>query len=166
MGYESNSPKGLFIEQWFCLINHQIKFLSNQIDMCIKYNRIIFRKPINLLVPPPISRERGGGGAPPSVETSPAPFGDWIWGGASWNPWFLTGFSEAESSFSILIQPNLKYKTKWRVKAVFAIGLHKKDIYLLKIIQAYLGVGKITKHSGFFSISSRLSFINYFLNFT
>ena len=68
-------------------------------------------------------------------------------GGASWNPWFLTGFSEAESSFSILIQPNLKYKTKWRVKAVFAIGLHKKDIYLLKIIQACWGVGKITKHS-------------------
>ena len=66
--------------------------------------------------------------------------------GGSLNPWFLTGFSDAESSFSILIQPNLKYKTKWRVKAVFAIGLHKKDIYLLKIIQAYLGVGKITKH--------------------
>ena len=29
MGYESNSPKGLFIEQIVSLINHQIKFLSN-----------------------------------------------------------------------------------------------------------------------------------------
>ena len=29
MGYESNSPKGLFIEQKVSLINHQIKFLSN-----------------------------------------------------------------------------------------------------------------------------------------
>ena len=28
MGYESNSPKGLFIEQ-ISLINHQVKFLSN-----------------------------------------------------------------------------------------------------------------------------------------
>ena len=114
MGYESNIPKGIFIEQRESLISPQVKFLSNQINMCRKYNTIISPKPI-------IS--------------------------SSLNPWFLTGFSDAESSFSILIQPNVKYKTKWRVKAVFAIGLHKKDIYLLKIIQAYLGVGKITKHS-------------------
>ena len=115
MGYESNiPPKGIFLEQRESFRSHQVKFLSNQIDMCRKYNTIISRKPI-------IS--------------------------SSLNPWFLTGFSDAESSFSILIQPNVKYKTKWRVKAVFAIGLHKKDIYLLKIIQAYLGVGKITKHS-------------------
>ena len=67
MGYKSNSPKGLFIEQRVSLINHQIKFLSNQIDMCIKYNTIISPKPI-------IS--------------------------SSLNPWFLTGFSEADSSFS------------------------------------------------------------------
>ena len=65
MGYESNSPKGLFIEQIGSLINHQVKFLSNQIDMCRKYNTIIFRKPINLLVPSPLSQERGGGGALP-----------------------------------------------------------------------------------------------------
>ena len=128
MGYESNSPKGLFIEQRVSLINHQIKFLSNQIDMCRKYNTIISRKPI-------ISSTPFGGCLKESKSVK-----------TSLNPWFLTGFSDAESSFSILIQPNLKYKTKWRVKAVFAIGLHKKDIYLLKIIQAYLGVGKITKH--------------------
>jgi hypothetical protein len=35
------------------------------------------------------------------------------------NPWFLTGFTDAECSFSILIQYNVKYKTHWRVKAVF-----------------------------------------------
>ena len=64
----------------------------------------------------------------------------------SLDPWFLTGFSDAESSFSILIQANRKYKTKWRIKAIFAIGLHKKDIDLLEKIQAYWGVGKIHKH--------------------
>ena len=41
MGYESNSPKGLFIVQLFCLINHQIKFLSNQINILIKYSTTI-----------------------------------------------------------------------------------------------------------------------------
>ena len=62
------------------------------------------------------------------------------------NPWFITGFSDAESSFSILIQANSQYTTGWRIKPVFAIGLHKKDLELLKSIQSYLGVGKIHVH--------------------
>lgn len=49
------------------------------------------------------------------------------------NPWFITGFSDAESSFSILIQHNDKYKTNWRIKLIFAIGLHKKDINLYSL---------------------------------
>jgi len=56
----------------------------------------------------------------------------------------FTGF--AEGSFSILIQHNVKYQTNWRVKAIFAIGLHKKDIAILEEIQSTLGVGKIHKH--------------------
>ena len=108
-GYESNSPKedGLFIEQLVSLINHQIKFLSNQIDMCRKYNTIIFRKPINLLVsrskkklnyyynliflnseetsspelvPSPPYLKREGEEPCPSGETSPAPpLGGVVW---------------------------------------------------------------------------------------
>jgi hypothetical protein len=61
-------------------------------------------------------------------------------------PWFLTGFADAECSLSILIQANSKYATGWRIKPVFAIGLHKKDIELLKNIQSSLGVGKIHIH--------------------
>lgn len=62
------------------------------------------------------------------------------------NPWFFTGFSDAEGSFSILVQHNIKYNTNWRVKAIFAIGLHKKDKSILEKIQLMLGVGKIHKH--------------------
>jgi hypothetical protein len=62
------------------------------------------------------------------------------------NPWFVTGFSDAESSFSILIQANSKYTTGWRIKPIFAIGLHKKDFELLENLQFYLGVGKIHTH--------------------
>lgn len=61
-------------------------------------------------------------------------------------PWFITGFSDAEACFSILIQYNVKYKTNYRVKAIFSIGLHKKDIGLLEEIQSTLGVGKIHIH--------------------
>ena len=62
------------------------------------------------------------------------------------NSWFITGFSDAEGSFSILIQSNNNYKTNWRIKAIFAIALHKKDSKLLENIQSYLGVGKLHKH--------------------
>jgi hypothetical protein len=61
------------------------------------------------------------------------------------NQWFITGFSDAEGCFTIKIQPNAKLKTKWRVRPVFSITLHLKDLSLLKAIQNTLGVGKINK---------------------
>jgi len=62
------------------------------------------------------------------------------------DPWFLTGFSDAEGTFSVLIQHNKNYATNWRVKAIFAIGLHTKDIALLEAIKSFWGVGNIHKH--------------------
>ncbi len=61
------------------------------------------------------------------------------------NPWFITGFADAESSFGIFIQSSAERKTKWRVKAVFAIGLNKKDLAILQSIQFTFGVGKLYK---------------------
>ena len=61
------------------------------------------------------------------------------------NPWFITGFSDAEGCFTIKVQPNAKLKTKWRVRPVFSITLHFKDLSLLEVIQKILGVGKISK---------------------
>ena len=87
------------------------------------------------------------------------------------NSWFITGFADAECSFSILIQSNSKYVTGWRVKPVFAIGLHKKDLDLLKSIQTYLSVGKIHIH-GKDSIQFRIDsikelkvIINHFMEY-
>jgi hypothetical protein len=64
------------------------------------------------------------------------------------NPWFLTGFADAEGCFTIKIQQNVKLKTKWRVRPVFSITLNSKDLFLLEAIQQYLGVGKIRKCGG------------------
>lgn len=62
------------------------------------------------------------------------------------SPWFITGFADAECSFSILIQANSKYATGWRIKPIFAIGLHIKDIEILKMIKSSLGIGNIHTH--------------------
>jgi hypothetical protein len=60
------------------------------------------------------------------------------------NPWFFTGFCDAESSFSILVQPNNDLKTKWRVRAIFSITLHVKDKVILEDIKNFFGVGTIS----------------------
>lgn len=54
------------------------------------------------------------------------------------NHWFVTGFADAESTFNILVQPRSDSTTKWRVKAIFAIGLNKKDIVILENIKTFL----------------------------
>jgi len=59
------------------------------------------------------------------------------------NPWFLTGFSDGESNFTVRIVKSNSVKVGWVVQPVFQIGLHKKDLNLLKKIQSFWGVGEI-----------------------
>jgi len=59
------------------------------------------------------------------------------------DPWYITGFSDGESNFTVRIFKSNTVKVGWAVQPVFQIGLHKKDLDLLKKIQAFLGVGEI-----------------------
>lgn len=59
------------------------------------------------------------------------------------DPWFITGFSDAECCFSIGITKNKNLINKWRIRANFSIILHKKDLLLLESLKSTLGVGKI-----------------------
>jgi hypothetical protein len=61
------------------------------------------------------------------------------------NPWFFSGFTDAEGCFSIGIRPDAKLKIKWRVLPVFIIKLHKKDLSILEDIKNTLHIGKIRK---------------------
>ena len=61
------------------------------------------------------------------------------------NPWFVTGFADAESCFALSVIKNNKMKAGWHVKLSFQIGLHQKDHALLEQIKTYLGVGNIYK---------------------
>jgi hypothetical protein len=63
------------------------------------------------------------------------------------NPWFLTGFTDAEGSFSINISPDNRSNLNWAVQAVFTINLHKKDFGNLEAIKNTLGVGNINFRS-------------------
>jgi hypothetical protein len=61
------------------------------------------------------------------------------------NPWFITGFTDAEGCFSIAIKTDVRSKLKWRVSPLFVIKLHIKDFAILELIQNTLKVGKIRK---------------------
>lgn len=50
-----------------------------------------------------------------------------------------------EFCFSVTVSTNPRYKRGCRVKAVFHIGLHIRDLALLEKIQLLFGAGKITK---------------------
>jgi len=62
------------------------------------------------------------------------------------NPRFVTGISDAESSFRIMIRKNNSLKVGWRVAAYFQISMYNKDRVLLELIQSFFGgVGNINQ---------------------
>jgi hypothetical protein len=63
-------------------------------------------------------------------------------------PWFLTGFTDTEGSFSIIIDKNNKRKLGWRIQTKFQIGLDKRDLSILLQLQQFLGgIGSIYTYS-------------------
>ena len=68
---------------------------------------------------------------------------------SSLNPWFTTGFVDGEGSFILKVSKAPRYRTGWRVEAIFIIGIHQKDLPLLEEIKASLGdIGRITFKRG------------------
>ena|SRR2546429_3358549 len=58
------------------------------------------------------------------------------------HPWFITGFTDAEGTFTIVLDKNNHRTLGWRVQAKFQISLHKRDLEILKKIQQiFNGIG-------------------------
>lgn len=55
-------------------------------------------------------------------------------------------FFIAEGCFLVIVRKSPKSKLGWQIEANFTINLHTRDLYLLKLIQAYFeGTGRICK---------------------
>ena len=70
------------------------------------------------------------------------------------NPWFVTGFTDAEGCFEVYLYLVNKPQNstdpsgaKWKIILRFEIHLHEKDKQLLEQIKNFFGVGSIT-HNG------------------
>ena len=87
------------------------------------------------------------------------------------NPWFITGFTDAEGCFTIFTSKSNNYHSGWEVKVSYQINLHKKDLFLLEQIQNYFGVGSISKQGESTyqyrvqSIKDMVSIIKHFDNY-
>ena len=76
---------------------------------------------------------------------------------SSLNPWFITGFTDGDGSFTVSIAKK-KTGIGWKVQPAFSIGLDPKDLPLLKEIKAFFNVGDIYKASNgvvHYSVGSR-----------
>ena len=86
-------------------------------------------------------------------------------GSFSLNPWFVTGFTDGDGSFSVSIAKK-KSGTGWKIQPFFTIGLDKKDLDLLVQIKAFFKVGKIyTSKRGvvYYTVGSTKDLIKYIL---
>lgn len=61
------------------------------------------------------------------------------------NPNWITGFCDAESSFSIRVGKDQSRFKSLRIPPIFSIELHEKDYNLLKEIKNFFVVGTIIK---------------------
>jgi hypothetical protein len=57
------------------------------------------------------------------------------------NPFWLTGFTDAEGCFSVILTK--RSNLSWRVMVSFEINLHIKDIAILNLIKDFFGVGSV-----------------------
>ncbi len=58
---------------------------------------------------------------------------------------WVTGFTDAEGTFSISIVKNKTYKLGWQAQLSFKIGLHEKDKFILEQIKKFFETGIISK---------------------
>lgn len=83
----------------------------------------------------------------------------------SLNPWFVTGFTDAEGSFRIILRKNTELNVGWSVGPVFQIKLHTRDLPLLESLQSFFGgkgiISKDGKNAVVFRISSRKQICNF-----
>lgn len=59
------------------------------------------------------------------------------------DPWFITGFTDAEASFLVVFQKSSKAKNGFFISTRFKISLHVRDVEILEQFKAYFGVGSL-----------------------
>lgn len=80
------------------------------------------------------------------------------------HPYWVTGFADAESSFSLKVSKKSTSKISWHIIPEFRIELHSRDILLLRKIHSFFSVGTISERKSLnkvvYSVQSYRDIIN------
>jgi len=84
------------------------------------------------------------------------------------NPFYITGFSDAECSFMISLVKRPDLKTGWSVQPIFKYDLPIRDLPLLEKLKTFFGgVGNITvstsRNSAYYSVNSTKEIIEFII---
>lgn len=61
--------------------------------------------------------------------------------------WWLTGFTQADGSFIIIIRKRIDYKVGYQVKPIFVLTQNISEMDMMISLQKYLGVGSLRVES-------------------
>jgi len=73
------------------------------------------------------------------------------------NPYWVTGFTDAEGTFTVVFDKVNTRKLNWRIQSKFQISLHVRDLpVLLKVQQFFGNIGSVSEseNMAFYSVSS------------
>ena len=73
------------------------------------------------------------------------------------NPYWVTGFTDAEGTFTVVLDKVNTRKLNWRIQPKFQISLHVRDLPLILKVQQFFGnIGSVSEseNMAFYSVSS------------
>lgn len=80
------------------------------------------------------------------------------------SPYWVTGFADAEATFSLKISKSSATRSGWNVTPEFQITLHSRDLLLLRKIHSFFGVGIVserqTRDQAYYTIQSARTIAN------
>lgn len=83
------------------------------------------------------------------------------------SPYWVTGFTDAEGSFSLKVSKSKSTRSGWNVIPEFQITLHSRDLLLLRKIHSFFGVGIVgereDRNQAYYSVQSARAIANVIL---
>jgi hypothetical protein len=80
------------------------------------------------------------------------------------SPYWVTGFVDAEGSFSLKVSKSSTTRSGWNVIPEFQITLHSRDLLLLRKIHSFFGVGTVSeredRNQAYYSVQSARAIAN------
>jgi len=80
------------------------------------------------------------------------------------DPYWVTGFSDAEATFSLKVSKSSTTRSGWNVIPEFQITLHSRDLLLLRKIHSFFGLGAVKERSdriqAYYSVQSARAIAN------